>query len=344
MRIGLITDIHGNLEALEAVLSVLDRQRLDYLACLGDVVGYGAQPDECCDRVRTLADVCVLGNHDAAVSGRMDYSYYRLPARDALDLHRSMLSETNAAWLAALPYAHALEGVTFCHGSPAALEDFEYIFVLDQMRELVARHADQADVTFIGHSHLCKAFAFDHERSDEILRTRFELEPDRKHLITVGSVGQPRDYDPRACCAVYDTERRAFEFIRVPYDIEAAARKIVDAGLSVTFGKRLFLGVPVQHEVFHKPGQREQRNIGQHPQFQEQPLTLAVFGQIRNSGIAGFRDRPIPHGRTLIADFTTFERLQTADRLKNIRPARANKPGKPKNLALAKVESHVPHP
>ncbi|MCA9545139.1 MAG: metallophosphoesterase family protein [Myxococcales bacterium] len=243
MRIGLITDIHANLEALEAVLAVLDGKRIDFLACLGDVVGYGGQPDECCNRIRTLADACVLGNHDAAVCGRMDYSYYRVPAREALDRHAARLSDVNREWLMSLPYQATVGDVALCHGSPASLQDFEYIFVLEQMRELVARHAELAPVTFIGHSHLCKAFAFDHERADELLRTRFTLEPERKHLITVGSVGQPRDYDPRACCAIYDTEARHFEYLRVPYDIEAAARKIVDSGLSVTFGKRLFLGV-----------------------------------------------------------------------------------------------------
>lgn len=245
MRIGIISDIHANLEALEAALAVYDKHPVDYLACLGDVVGYGAQPNECCDLVRKYADVTVLGNHDAAVCGRMDYSYYRAAAREALDWHARQLSDANMTWLRSLAYAARLEehGIAFCHGSPLALEEFEYIFVLDQMRDVVSAHAQQAPVTFIGHSHLCKSFSYDARSAEEVLNTRFALEGDRKYIITVGSVGQPRDYDTRACCAIYDTDGRQFEYFRVNYDIESAARKIFEADLSVAFGKRLFLGV-----------------------------------------------------------------------------------------------------
>jgi diadenosine tetraphosphatase ApaH/serine/threonine PP2A family protein phosphatase len=243
VRIGVFSDIHANVEALEQVLTLFEREKVDYLACLGDVVGYGAQPDECCTRIRELVDVCVLGNHDAAVCGRMDYSYYRAAAREALDHHSKLLSEENLEWLKSLPYSARLGDLRFCHGSPLALEDFEYIFVLDQMRDVVAAHAEQAPVTFIGHSHLCKCFSYNADRADEILHTRFDVEEDRKYIITVGSVGQPRDYDTRACCGVYDTEAKTFEYHRLSYDIEAAASKIYAADLSVAFGKRLFLGV-----------------------------------------------------------------------------------------------------
>lgn len=243
MRIGLISDIHANFDALQAVMRVLDGQKLDYLACMGDVVGYGAQPNEVCTLVRQQADVTVLGNHDAAVAGRMDYSYYRAAARQALDLHGRMLDDDNLEWLTHLPYSARLGDLAFCHGSPMALEDFEYIFVLDQMRDVVAAHHEQAEVTFIGHSHLCKCFAYTGHGAEEVLRTRFTLDTGQKYIITAGSVGQPRDYDTRACCGVYDTDTRTFEYFRVEYDVESAARKIFAADLSVAFGKRLFLGV-----------------------------------------------------------------------------------------------------
>ncbi len=243
MRIGVISDIHANYDALSAVMRVLDQEGYDYLACLGDVVGYGAQPNKCCDLLRKKADVTVLGNHDAAVCGRMDYSYYRAAARQALDWHSERLSADNMLWLQTLPYISRLGDLAFCHGSPLALEDFEYIFVLDQMRNVVEAHEDQAAVTFIGHSHLCKCFVYDGTKADEVLRTRFPLDAGRKYIITAGSVGQPRDYDPRACACIYDTEARRFEYFRVPYDVEAAARRIFEADLSAAFGKRLFLGV-----------------------------------------------------------------------------------------------------
>ena len=243
MRIGIVSDIHANLEALEACLRALEKKGIDTLVCLGDVVGYGGQPDECCDRIRSLAEFTVLGNHDAAVAGRMDYSFYRAAARHALDRHAQMLSDQNRAWLADLPYIHRSGDLAFCHGSPLALEDFDYIFVIEQMRDVVAAHAEQAPVTFIGHSHLCKSFAYTESSAEEVLHTRFATDPVRKFIITAGSVGQPRDYDPRACCGIFDTQTRQFEYLRVPYDIEAAARKIFAADLSVAFGKRLFLGV-----------------------------------------------------------------------------------------------------
>ncbi len=243
MRIGVFSDVHANVEALQAALSVLEREGVDYLACLGDVVGYGAQPNECCDIIRERVNVTVLGNHDAAVSGRMDYSYYRAAARQALDRHASQLSAENMAWLKSLPYQARLEDVAFCHGSPLAPEEFEYIFVLDQMGDLVAAHDELPPVTFIGHSHLCKCFAYDDLSAEEVLNTRFDLAPDKKYILTAGSVGQPRDYDSRACCAVYDTEARHFTYHRVDYDVDAAARKIFEADLSVAFGKRLYLGV-----------------------------------------------------------------------------------------------------
>lgn len=243
MRIGILTDIHANMEALEACLAALDARGYDYLACLGDVVGYGAQPNECCAVIRERADVAILGNHDAAVCGRMDYSFYRLVARQALDWHARQLHPEHRAWLSSLPYQFRLGEVLFCHGSPVNLEEFEYIFSQEQMRDLVATAPGQAPVTFIGHSHLCRAFAYDSQTCQEELRTRFTLEADRKYLITVGSVGQPRDYDPRACAAIYDTESRRFEYLRVEYDIDQAAARILATELSPAFGKRLFLGV-----------------------------------------------------------------------------------------------------
>ncbi|MFN3198031.1 MAG: metallophosphoesterase family protein [Bradymonadia bacterium] len=241
MKIGIISDVHANLEALEAAFLVLSD--VDAYACLGDVVGYGAQPNECCDLIRRRVSVTVMGNHDAAVCGKMDYSYYRAEARQALDWHARVLTPENKRWLSSLPMTDRIEHVAFCHGSPVDPDAFEYIFSVEQMHDLLPVYDEMADVTFIGHSHLCKSFAFDRQGAREVLNTRFTAQPDFKYVVTAGSVGQPRDYDNRACCAVYDTETRTFEYRRVPYDVDAAAQKILDADLSETFGKRLFLGI-----------------------------------------------------------------------------------------------------
>ena len=175
----------------------------------------------------------------------MDYAYYYEAARQALDTHAAMLSSENAAWLRSLPYREKLNDVDvdLCHGSPVRLEEFEYIFAPEQAARCLPEFDRLADVTFIGHSHLCKSFALEADDVHEVVAQRFELREGYKYIISVGSVGQPRDYDNRASYTIYDTDSRIFEFRRVPYDIETAAEKIFTAKLERNFGNRLFIGV-----------------------------------------------------------------------------------------------------
>jgi diadenosine tetraphosphatase ApaH/serine/threonine PP2A family protein phosphatase len=245
MRLGIFSDVHANLEALSAVVEALKRESVDVHYCLGDVVGYGASPNECADIVRRIAKVTILGNHDAAVAGRMDYSYYYEAARRALDLHAATLSAENMEWLRQLPYMHKVPNseVHLCHGSPVRLEEFEYIFAPEQARECLPYYGELGHLTLIGHSHLCKVFELTSEEVTELPARRFTLRPDRKYIISVGSTGQPRDYDNRASYIVYDTDTREFEFKRVEYDIEGAAQKIFEARLERNFAHRLFIGV-----------------------------------------------------------------------------------------------------
>jgi len=245
MRIGIFSDVHANIEALSAVMEAFRNEGIDKYVSIGDTVGYGASPNECCDIVRELTEATVLGNHDAAVAGRMDYSYYYDAARSVLDNHAAVLSDENMAWLQRLPYRYPMGDldIQFSHGSPINAEEFDYIFAPDQARELLP-HVDSLPLaTFIGHSHLCKVFVLaDHEVS-EVTATSFRLREGASYIISVGSVGQPRDYDNRASFAIYDSVKREFEFKRIEYDIEAASRKIFDLRLSRNFGNRLFIGV-----------------------------------------------------------------------------------------------------
>jgi diadenosine tetraphosphatase ApaH/serine/threonine PP2A family protein phosphatase len=244
MRIAILSDIHSNLEALTETLALLERDPPDRLICLGDVVGYGASVNECCDLIRQRAAVTLLGNHDAAVSGRMDYSFYYDAARHALDWTASRIDPVNLDWLRGLGFVHREGEVSFSHGSPVSPETYEYVFAIEQARELIPHLPDLAEVSFIGHSHLTKAFAL-HPGGDvnEVVSNRFGLRRGYKYVVSVGSVGQPRDCDNRACFVTYDTERREVTYHRVPYDIESSAQKIFDADLALNFGKRLFLGV-----------------------------------------------------------------------------------------------------
>jgi diadenosine tetraphosphatase ApaH/serine/threonine PP2A family protein phosphatase len=245
MRLGIFSDVHANYEALSAVLEAYKRERIDIFYCLGDTVGYGGSPNECVDIIRRLARLTILGNHDAAVAGRMDYSYYYEAARHALDTHAAMLSPENMAWLKSLPYKEKLAdvGVDLCHGSPVRIEEFEYIFAPEQARECLPIYEELGQLTVIGHSHLCKVFALSPGEVEELPAVDLTLDGHRKYIISVGSVGQPRDYDNRASYTVFDTTTRRFEFKRVEYDVETAADKVLRARLERNFAHRLFLGV-----------------------------------------------------------------------------------------------------
>jgi predicted phosphodiesterase len=245
MRIGIFSDTHANYEALSAVVDALRHDNVDECYCLGDTVGYGGSPNECANLVRATAKATILGNHDAAVAGLMDYSYYYEAARQALDAHASVLTTQNHAWLKSLPYTIKLPeiGVDLCHGSPVRLEEFEYIFAPEQARECLPIFDELNDLVLIGHSHLCKVFALQRDSVEELQPRDFDLQPGLKYIVSVGSVGQPRDCDNRASYVVYDSSTRRFEFKRVEYDVEAAAARVMSANLERNFAHRLFLGV-----------------------------------------------------------------------------------------------------
>ena len=245
MRLGIFSDVHSNLEALQAVLRAYEGEGIDRYICLGDTVGYGADPQACSDIVRRLAGVSIVGNHDAAVSGRMDYSYYYDAARRVLDMHANSLSDDEMAWLGALPYSRRYPelGIKLCHGSPIEEREFDYIFAPEQAFSLLPFYHMLDQITFIGHSHLCRVFALTASTVEEIAAKQFYVDRERKFVISVGSIGQPRDYDNRASYTVFDTDSRMFQFKRVEYDIETAANRIFTAGLERNFGNRLFIGV-----------------------------------------------------------------------------------------------------
>ena len=242
MRTGILTDVHANFEALTACIAQARKVGVDRFVCLGDTVGYGADPNAACDLVRETCDFAVVGNHDAAVSGRMDYSFYYQAARDALDWTVERISPDNMAWLKSLPYSIPDQGVVYGHGSPHEPEAFEYIFALEQAEDLVLRAGNLAPLTFIGHSHLQRAYLLE-PRVKDVWAERVQIMPGQKYLCSIGSCGQPRDYDPRSCFGIWDDERKIVEFHRVEYDNHTTSRKILEAGLSPHFARRLLHGV-----------------------------------------------------------------------------------------------------
>ena len=239
MRYAIISDIHGNLDALEAVLRCTRERRVEHIVCLGDVVGYGPQPAECLQLLQKHDSTIIAGNHDFAVAGKIDISNFNVYAREATLWTREHLDEAALAVLADLPLVIELDGFTVVHGTLHTPELFDY--VQTSFDAHLSMQQMQHPLCFIGHSHVPIIFVQDEVVSYQLDR-EIEINPGRKTIVNVGSVGQPRDYDSRSCFALYDTEKATVELVRVPYDIDAVIAKINRAGLPRPLGERLRSG------------------------------------------------------------------------------------------------------
>ena len=250
MRVLLISDIHSNLEALEACLAVAPAH--DVVVNLGDIVGYGASPNDVFERSRELGKVFVRGNHDKAVCGLMDLKDFNPVAALAAEWTRSQLTPDNLEWLRALPQGPVqvgeLAGLQFVHGSPLDEDDY-VVTVRDAVEPLVV---SSAAVTFFGHTHLQGSFetnkvllesfhpAYKTVGQSEV--SEFRLKDDLRYLVNPGSVGQPRDGDWRAAFAVFDSENHVVTFCRVPYNLKSAQDRILAANLPPRLATRLAAG------------------------------------------------------------------------------------------------------
>lgn len=246
----ILSDIHGNYEALEAVLADA-RGRYDRIHCLGDLVGYGADPNPVVDWVRSNVPWVVRGNHDRACSGTDLLENFNPSARAAAFWTRGTLTPENERYLVRLPSGPlpivpdapsvAIDGrFDLVHGSP--LDEDEYLVAVEDVRFLGGYLNTR--LTFFGHTHLQGGFLLTPRSAKRVTPDRIlELEPDYFYLINPGSVGQPRDGDPRAAYALYSPGNRTIEYGRVPYDIGKAAAKILQAGLPESLALRLFEGI-----------------------------------------------------------------------------------------------------
>ena len=240
MLLAVLSDVHGNLEALEAVLADLDRHRPAALACLGDFVGYGASPNECVALLRSRCEVAIAGNHDLAAIGKLRLGGFNTDAASAARWTDSTLSPETRTYLESLPYTASWRGARLVHASPAQPEEWHYVLSpYDAEYELAAY---EEPVCFIGHSHYPGAF----EAADGKIRYTREPEiaisPGHRYLVNVGSVGQPRDGDPRAAYLLYDSADRVARHVRIEYDVAAAGERIVRAGLPKFLADRLQWG------------------------------------------------------------------------------------------------------
>jgi diadenosine tetraphosphatase ApaH/serine/threonine PP2A family protein phosphatase len=241
MKYAFISDIHANLEALEACFKTIDAEGVDAIACLGDIVGYGASPNECVELVRERASHVVIGNHDAAVVGTTETEYFNLDARSAVLWTRNALTPENVTFLRGLPYTVAMDGLRLVHASPSAPEDWIYLFnARDAAPEFTAF---EERLCFFGHTHFPGFFLEWQGKITQQPPPRATIRPGERAIINVGSVGQPRDGDPRAGFAVYDDQTGIVEIRRVFYDIGRVQSRILDTPLPKSAAERLVWGM-----------------------------------------------------------------------------------------------------
>jgi len=241
VRIGVISDIHGNLEALEAVVAVLRDKGATQFVCCGDIVGYGSDPNLCVEAIRRMRCTCVAGNHDYGAIGKVPIDGFNSVAAQALLWTRGRLTESNRLFLEKLPLT-AEEGPLFVvHSSPSAPAAWEYVLNLRAADREMEHYA--GGVCMVGHSH--QPFAAERQpgRPARIVRgDTFKVLAKARYFINAGSVGQPRDCDPRACCLMYDEAVQEVTYLRVAYDIAAVQAKIRAAGLAEYLASRLESG------------------------------------------------------------------------------------------------------
>ncbi|HEX5929767.1 MAG TPA: metallophosphoesterase family protein [Solirubrobacterales bacterium] len=245
MRVAVLSDIHANQPALEAVLEAIDEAGVEEIWCLGDVVGYGAQPDACTELVRERCDLCLVGNHDLAVASGLDISAFSETAAAAVEWTRGEVNEGTLEFLRELEPAASREGIGLFHGSP---RDPIWEYVLSTEQAEAGLDAQRERIGLIGHSHVslffCRPASARHGETQgaQAGDGAFASLATGDWLLNPGSAGQPRDGDPRAAWLELDTEELTALFHRVPYDIALAAETILAAGLPSQLAERLEFG------------------------------------------------------------------------------------------------------
>lgn len=243
MRTLIISDIHANLTALSTVLE--DAKPYDRVWCLGDVVGYGPDPNECVERLRDLSGFkCVKGNHDAAVLGEIAKSAFNYEARASLEWLESKLRLQNRRWLESLEDRLYLEDITLVHGSP---RNPVWEYVMDLQAALENMSEFDTKLCLVGHTHIPCVYQMSGERIESTrlyaMASDMSFKLDQRAIVNPGSVGQPRDHDPRSSYLIHDSEADEWIYHRVRYDVEKVQERIRAAGLPMRHASRLESGL-----------------------------------------------------------------------------------------------------
>ncbi|MBI5145389.1 MAG: metallophosphoesterase family protein [Candidatus Omnitrophica bacterium] len=241
MRYAIFADIHSNLEAFDAVIQALNQESIDKYLCLGDVVGYAANPKECIQKVRDLAMITVAGNHDWASVGLFSLDYFNPVAAQALLWTKRNLDEQDRYFLESLKLIYKNEDLTLVHATLNNPQDFNYMdntYIAAETLGLL-----ENNICFIGHTHRPGIFIKDKEDSVQYKEVdKIDIKEGSKYIINVGSVGQPRDGNPDAAYAIYDTKKKQVEIQRISYDWETTRKKIHATSLPKFLGDRLLVG------------------------------------------------------------------------------------------------------
>ena len=239
MRYAVIADIHANLEALEVVLNDAKAQQCTHYCCVGDVVGYNANPKECLDIVRSMGMPVVKGNHDEYCSTEENLEGFNPHAAEAVSWTRKQLNPDDRKWLREFKYIRLVASFTMVHATLDGPQRWGYVF--DRLAAAASFTYQNTAVCFFGHTHVPLAFV-----RDSVVRggtySKFRVEPGKKYFVNVGAVGQPRDGNPKAGYVVYDLNEGTIELRRLDYDIPKAQKKIMEAGLPQRLADRLALG------------------------------------------------------------------------------------------------------
>ncbi|MEW6306046.1 MAG: metallophosphoesterase family protein [Verrucomicrobiota bacterium] len=239
MRYAILADIHANLEALEVVLDDCKKQGVTHYCCLGDVVGYNANPKECLDIIRGMGMPCVKGNHDEYCSVDVPLDGFNAHAAEAVTWTRQQLTEDDRAWLRDLKYMRLVASFTIVHATLDMPQRWGYVF--DKLGAASSFTYQNTSVCFFGHTHIPVAFI-----RDTVVRggtySKFKVEPGRKYFVNVGSIGQSRDGVAKATYVVYDMDEQTIELRRLDYDIPKTQAKILAVGLPPRLAERLALG------------------------------------------------------------------------------------------------------
>lgn len=238
MKIAIISDIHSNLAALNTAIEYIREESVDKIVCLGDVVGYGPRPNECIKIIRENCQICLMGNHDHAVLGLTDTYHFNQYARDAVLWTTRSLTRVNRAYLENLPFTHHENELLFVHSTPVHPEEWHYILSEYEAKQYL--NSMKQRVCFVGHSHIPAIFS-----SQSGLRYQEEMTLDfgtHKYIVNVGSVGQPRDGDPRLCFVIFDTDSGLLRIIRLEYPVQITYDEILENKLPPFLAMRLLAG------------------------------------------------------------------------------------------------------